>query len=235
VSGADARPARGRPTLVELVGPPGVGKSTIFESLVSRDRMFESRPIPTKRSYLGPMGWNVLVVLGMAVRHRMVLSFGSTAVQSLAYLHGLPQMLEKRPDDRVVVFDQGPIFLLTRPETLAERLVPWRTEALETWNALLDVVVLLDAPDEVLIDRINTRGKEHRIKDASADLAVQFLAQSRAVYSAALDPREGQVRRPAILRIDTSRLSAAEAADEIFTAVEHARADRDRRAAPSRP
>jgi broad-specificity NMP kinase len=233
VSGTDARAPGSRPTIVELVGPPGVGKSTIFKSLLSRDRRFEPRPIPAKRSYLGPMGWNVLVILGMALRHRMTLSFGSRAVRSLAYLRALPQMLEKRPRDRVVVFDQGPIFLLARPGTFDERMSAWRAGALETWNALLDVVVLLDAPDEVLIDRVNARSQEHRIKGAATDVAAEFLAQSRAVYCDTLGAFEGESRGPAILRLDTSRLSAAEAADEIFTAVERVRADRDRPAAPS--
>ena len=233
MSGTDACAPRSGPTIVELVGPPGVGKSTIVESLLSRDRRFEPRPIPAQRSYLGRLGWNVLVVLGMALRHRMMSRLHGQTVRSLAYLRALPQMLAKRPGDRVVVFDQGPIFLLTRPETFDERVSAWRAGALETWNALLDVVVLLDAPDEILIDRVNARSKEHRIKDAAADAAGEFLAQSRAVYYDAMDAFEGEVRGPTILRLDTSRLSAAEAADEIVAAVERVRAGGDRRAAPS--
>lgn len=235
MSGDEARPAPPRPITVELVGPPGAGKSTIFEGLLSRDHRIEPRPIPSKRSYLGPMGRNVPLVLLMALRHRTLSCFAGDGLQSLAYLRVLPRMLEDRPSERVVVFDQGPIFLLTRPGVLHPRLATWHAQALDTWSALLDVVVLLDAPDEMLVDRINARSKEHRIKGASVDTAAAFIAQSRAVYSKALDGLDARAAAPTILRLDTSRLPVDRAVEDIIAAVERRRARPGERLAVSPP
>ncbi len=230
---ADASSVPRRPLLVELVGPPGVGKSTISEALLRRDDRIQARPLPRRRAYAGVLGWNLLAVVTMALRHRMLRRFGGEGLRALTYLRALPRILEANSSDGVVVFDQGPIFLLTRPPTLDERLTGWHTRALATWDALLDVIVVLDAPDAVLIDRINTRSKEHRVKGSYAGTAAAFLAQSRAVYDAAIGGLGQHASNATILRFDTSRHSPAEVVEEIFATVAQLRPGLDLRSAPS--
>ena len=53
---------------------------------------------------------------------------------------------------------------------------------LQQWTETLDLVIWLDAPDDVLIERVQTRGRQHRMKNAAADDAAQFLSRYRACY-----------------------------------------------------
>jgi cytidylate kinase len=80
---------------------------------------------------------------------------------------------------------------------------------------LLDAVVWLEAPDEVLLDRINAREKHHRMKGGVDSMAREALARSRATYELALRRLEASDRSPTILRFDTSR----QATDEIVEAI----------------
>jgi hypothetical protein len=234
VSGRDAGSAPRGPILVELVGPPGAGKSTILEGLLTRDDKIESRPVPSKRSYVGAMGWHLLVVLAMALRHGMLHRCDGGMLRALAYLRALPRILEGWPGTRVIVFDQGPIFLLTRPDVFEERFAPWRARTFATWNALLDVVVVLDAPNAVLIERINTRSKEHRVKGSSFDAAWDFVAQSRVLYDEALAGLGAQGSGPTILRFDTSLCSVTAIVEEIVATLAELCPGWDVRA-PSKP
>lgn len=181
------------------------------------------------------MGWHLLALVTMALRHRMLSRSESGTLRALAYLRALPHVLEGWPGGRVIVFDQGPIFLLTRHDVLEEPLAAWRAQTFDTWNALLDVIVVLDAPNAVLVDRINTRSKEHRVKGAPGHAALDFVARSRAVYDEALSRLAAHGSGPAILRFDTSVNSVAEIVDQIIAVLTDAQADPDSGSASDGP
>ena len=132
----------------------------------------------------------------------------------MAYLQALPRALRGR--EGIVVFDQGPIYFLTRPILLDERLGSWWQRTFDTWSSLLDAVVWLEAPDAVLLDRINARGKLHRLKGSEDQAAFEVLAQGRRAHEGAIARLDGQAPTPAILRFDTSERSADEIVDEVL-------------------
>jgi shikimate kinase len=224
-----------RPLLVELVGPPGAGKSTVFQGLLSRHDRIEPRPPAKSRRHAVPLAWNLLAAAIMLIRHRMPRPLTGVHVRELAYVRALPRILEDRPHDRVVVFDQGPIFLLTRPEFFAKRRTRAWGRMLRTWDGLLDLVVWLDAPDAVLIERINTRSKVHRVKGTTVQSAQTFIATSRASYEEAIGGLGARGPGPLILRIDTSRQSVDEIVDDVLGALAGLRPQPDRLIAESRP
>jgi shikimate kinase len=214
-------PSFAKPHLVELAGPPGAGKSTVFRSLLARDQTIEGRPGLRTREYAGAFTREVLAVLGTLARERYRSRVTLEQVRMMAYLQALPRILERAPspDRRIIAFDQGPVYYLTRPTLTNERLARWRRRVLHTWAPLLDVVVWLDAPDAVLVERINSRDKWHRLKGGPEGRALEVLTESRAAYETVL--RELEMRRhgPAILRFDTSRRSADAIAHEVLAAL----------------
>jgi hypothetical protein len=117
------------------------------------------------------------------------------------------------------VFDQGPLFLLTRHNFMDEPLVTWWNRMLDTWAPLLDVVVRLDAPDTLLRERINTREKSHALKWADRRSALDVFRRSRQVYERTLEAVAARSGGPMILRFDTSTRSADEIADAILSAI----------------
>jgi hypothetical protein len=112
----------------------------------------------------------------------------------------------------VVVFDQGPVYTLVRlhedQDQNSASIELWRRRKLAQWAATLDLVLLLDAPDDVLVERIRGRVKAHALKlgpDASARAAV---AAERGRYDAVIAElmEAASVR---VLRFDTCRTSVA--------------------------
>jgi thymidylate kinase len=83
----------------------------------------------------------------------------------------------------------------------------WWLETAVAWGLLLDTVVWLDAPDDVLIERIRERGRSHRVKGAPEDQARLFLARHRAAYDATLDVLNRTGTR--VIRVDTSTAPAS--------------------------
>lgn len=97
------------------------------------------------------------------------------------------------PRHRLIVLDEGPVFVLGWMQVFgAGRFAGsasyqrWARRTLVAWAALLDVVVLLDAPDLVLADRIRSRAKPHWVKDQSDPEIAAFAARFRAVFAAVI-------------------------------------------------
>jgi hypothetical protein len=222
--GAALTPGRATPSplgpfLVELAGSAGAGKSTIFTALLRRDARVERVPVLGHTRWAPLLVWHVLAVLVTLVRRRALgRQWSRDRILTMAYLQALPRVLASRADraGRVVVFDQGPLFFLTRPVLRDERLRPWWDRTFRRWTGLLDLVVLLDAPDPVLVERINMRPKHHRMKGNDDEAALAFVAEGRAAFEQALATCRPA---PATLRFDTSRVAPDEVVEAIVAAL----------------
>ena len=208
--------------LVELVGPPGAGKSTVFHALLARAENVQVAPVLLTREYAPLLAANVAATLGTLVRRGAIRCLTPAHLRVMAYLRALPAVVERRPPGAggVLVFDQGPLYLLGRPRVMDTRLATWRQEMFESWASLLDVVVWLDAPDPVLVERIDGRSKWHRLKGQPANATTDVLTESRAVYEDMISRLEGRDDRPAILRFDTSDAPPDEIADALLNDVD---------------
>jgi thymidylate kinase len=164
---------------------------------------------------------HALAALGTAARRR-ALDLGRPVeqIRMMAYLRALPEVLAAGDGRRVVLFDQGPLFSLTRSNVADPRLADWWEPTFATWRRRLDLVVWLDAPDDVLLERINARPKFHRVQDRDRQDALSFLSNTRSVYEHAFARLGEQEPAPVVLRVDTGRLS-------VDAAVEHIRSHID--------
>src|SRR5207253_8094260 len=102
----------------------------------------------------------------------------------------LPRMAGSR---RLVVLDEGPVFALAWLQVFgAERLLRstaykrWVQRTLADWARVLDAVVLVDAPDPVLSQRIRARVKPHLVKDQSDQQITAFAARFRAAFASVI-------------------------------------------------
>ena len=85
---------------------------------------------------------------------------------------------------------------------------------MELWAGELGAIVWLDAPDEVLWDRINGRDQWHGTKGERADVGRRFIALYRGLFEDVLHRIE-ILGGPQIVRFDTSRMSGERLAAEV--------------------
>lgn len=170
---------------VELVGPAGAGKSTLSTSLI---RQLHGAP--------GTI-WGLPVLPLLLNGAQLVPTFTSLWIQSrsplwqetrhMVRLRTLQRALRQAapPSDEVLVFDEGPVFALAWLRGFgheALRQPPsaewWRT-ALREWASIMDAVVVLDAPDQLLAARIRARPHPHEVKEYPDPEIARWMARFR--------------------------------------------------------
>ena len=102
----------------------------------------------------------------------------------------LPGLAQGR---RLVVLDEGPLFALTWLQVFgAERLLRsaayerWIGRTVASWAHAIDAVVLVDAPDPVLAQRIRARVKPHMVKHQTDQQISAFAATFRAAFDSVI-------------------------------------------------
>ena len=182
-------PERGvRPLVIELVGPAGAGKSTLARQL--GDRLGASGL---------PLGlWGLPLPRLAAHAARLVPTFWGfvrdgqrplwAEQTQLVRLETLSELVEgRRAAGRPVVLDEGPVFALSwievfYPRREGPRRAAWRRRVLARWARLLDLIVLVDAPDPVLTYRLRTRTKAHPLKHSPDGVIHAFTARFRTAF-----------------------------------------------------
>jgi energy-coupling factor transporter ATP-binding protein EcfA2 len=195
---------------LELVGPAGSGKSTLYRALA----LLCPAIVPGV-----PFGGLGHLRLGLRHAVRLVPAWLASGdrfldekeLRSLSYVVGWADGVERGAAGApLAVFDHGPLFRMARLRAFGPRLVEsaaftrWSEAAVRRWARLLDAVVWLDAPDALLAERIDARDTRHRMKGEEADETQRFLTRYRATYDALL-AEFAAAGGPEPIRVDTSR------------------------------
>jgi hypothetical protein len=217
------------PRVVELAGLAGAGKSTLLRHLEASAAGREPRLVVLhcnhlKRRFPHLLAWEALrllpTALRMVARHRQV--FGEE-LRQLSRLAILPAVLRSPSLRRaeVVVLDEGPVFILARLLALGRTtalgdplLARRRQAAVDHWRGALDLIVWLDAPDEVLAGRIRQRSQPHLVKHAEDAAVVGFLRAFRTAFDRVLDALTVS-RGVACLALDTHARPVSQLTDSL--------------------
>jgi len=202
------------PLVVELAGIAGAGKSTIAHALARLDPEIRARPRVSGPSYLASVPAMVPRAVSLHWPFRGLLA---KETKRALRLHALHRLVHRMRGRGAVVFDEGPVYMLARTLALGGRGVAtpgferwWRTTVAE-WATVLDVVVWLEAPDDVLAARIHTRPQPHPLRGADDPAMHGFLGSYRAAFDRVL--AELRVRRgPQLWTFPTDRASPEETA-----------------------
>ncbi|MEE8450605.1 MAG: AAA family ATPase [Thermoguttaceae bacterium] len=215
------------PSVVEILGPAGSGKTTLLRVLTERWQRIVPN-VDVGRSYCLPFLIRNVTVRwpGFLRQYRRDRWFTWSETRSMVYVEAWHRHLGRRHlgDGRVTVFDQGPLFRLARLRAFGPALTRsavytrWQDEMLRRWTSTLDVAVYLDAPNNVLCERIDARDSRHRIKRHSASEVDDFLRRYRTSFEEVLR-RFADTGRLKVLRFNTARESTAQLADRILASL----------------
>jgi broad-specificity NMP kinase len=213
-----------RPIVMEITGASGSGKSSLARALAGTGGGV---------AHVSLRG-NVSAAQVTRGALRAAVPFASQLVRLPSrpwYRFGLMVQLQcyaellRRLEGRrgIVVLDQGPVYLMSiiqRALTGSNdrpRFLRYWSDTLDFWSRALHLVVVLDAPGDLLLDRIRQRGTPHPLLGKSPEKAARDLAQARRSQKRILDALCARRQGPEVLEIATGGLEVEEVARRILS------------------
>ncbi|HLZ44692.1 MAG TPA: hypothetical protein VKQ05_03345 [Gemmatimonadales bacterium] len=199
----------GRPAVIELVGPAGVGKTTLSQQLEATGQARRGTIWLVPKPVLA---YGTIRQLPAALTlYRETGKFLWNEIKHLARLDALYTFLRTTHwnGTRLVALDEGPVYTLSSLQVVGHRRfcygpsAPFLQQTIQRWVPLLDAVVVLDAPDALLTSRIRSRTKPHLMKQRSALEISAFLEAYRRVTERVL-AEFSAAGGPPVVRLDCS-------------------------------
>jgi len=211
-----------RPAVIELVGPAGVGKTTLSLQLEANGQARRGTIwfVPTPALARGTLRQFPTAL----TLYRETRRFLWDEIKHLARLDALLTFLRTSPWNgaRLVALDEGPVYTLSWLQVIGHRRFREGAQAaflqrtLQQWAPHLDAVVVLDAPDDVIMARIRRRQKPHLVKDRSAPEVTAFIEEYRRAAERVIVDLQA-LGGPPVVRLDCTETDGL--ADRVLNAL----------------
>jgi hypothetical protein len=209
---------------VELAGPAGAGKSATRRALIARTQLRQGMiwGLPARSLLSNGLRLAPSFIPLWLEAHRPLWN----ETRHMVRLRTLREELQRGgPQQSAIIFDEGPVFALAwlrgfgHPVMRQAASEAWWHTVFEEWARLVDMIVVLDAPDELLARRIRCRPEDHEVKQWSDPEIARWMARFRQSLDWVLErlTPEGGV---AVLRLDTSTETPEQLAERTLAAVD---------------
>ncbi len=217
-----------RPRLIEMVGIGGAGKSTLLKALQQRNEKIQTLPLPNKTRYMPVMAkllgvWFPLYLM----KYRQGRWLTMEEIRNIGYLDTWLGYIRSqvRARDLTVVLDPGSVYWLSALQefgpalTRAPYFQRWWENKLDQWSSALDVIVWLEAPNELLLQRVLARQEWHEAKYQSPQVALEYFERYRIWYQKMI-ARMTHRKNIKVFHYRTDRISTEQMAEEVFSTVD---------------
>ena len=216
-----------RPIVVELAGPAGAGKSTVWWLLTTRARAEHASVWNLPRSLLVASALRTLPAMTAVVCRSGALPWED--LKQMIRLDALLSHLRRlrSAPHALILMDEGAVLGMSWLRVLGPAcfrdggMNEWWDRTLDAWAPVLDGIVLLDAPDPVLVHRIRTRAKPHPYKNRPEAEINEFSAAYREAFTwviAGLTARGN----PRVVTVESNGAAPLEIAERVLTTFEDA-------------
>jgi deoxyadenosine/deoxycytidine kinase len=216
------RQGQAQSLLVEIVGTAGAGKTSLLQALRQSSKqiqpIFDFGNLQSIPYYMGAS------LFLLPVHFNDWRNGGRYTLQEIKWMIRLQASYQimrqqKSKNGIVTVMDQGPIYTLARlldhqcTSTKGAVFMKWWIAMLTKWANTLDIIICLDAPVDILLQRVYSRSKWHSAKAKSEQEARDMLAHMQKLYAETLAslPTDGQLT---LISWDTSFSSVEEIAQK---------------------
>lgn len=218
---------------VEVIGLPGSGKTTLVEYLRGKSPNVAAVSIYPALRHLDSFLRSAITLSPVLLSAPVTSSWWWKERIWMVRLGACVRVLGREARSApVLVFDQGPVFTMAQLEGAhpaigrSDSFKGWWDRMLHIWATRLTTLVVLDAPNEVLMERIQARTKSHDLKVSDEHSAYKTLTRGRNLYEkliAELSSR-GDV---CVMRFDSSRLRPDTVSDQVLASLGVVRIGRD--------
>lgn len=187
----DPKTQKRLPRIVELVGVAGAGKSTLRNALMKKNGRIKTLPLPSKFSYIPTLARVYFFWLPLYLaKYRHTRWFTWSQIRNMGYLDTWISTIRSagRTEEDTIIIDPGSVYWLADLQEFGPEISKhpsfqkWWKSKLDQWSAALELILWLDAPEELCVHRIMTREEEHGLKHSSFELGIQELKRYREWY-----------------------------------------------------
>lgn len=217
--------------VVEIVGPAGSGKTTLYQAFEHYSESIRLENFPDVNKVADAP---FFIVHGLRLIPNLLRSYRFNSRQLtrrefawMTILNGWSALLRKQSNDngKIIILDQGPVYLLAEmrlfgPEYLMQKAAEslWQ-DLYSSWAATLDMIIWLDAADEILLNRIQNREQELIVKNHPAKVVYEYLNRYRTEYDCILSTLATRNADLKVLQIDTGRQSTQNIVNQFLSEI----------------
>lgn len=205
--------------LIEMIGPAGSGKTTLIKALCQHDERFALCDRPGLFRRIFAFARLISLCPGLLI-YRPRLS--RDEIRAMIYLQAWHVMYSGGKQQGITLFDHGPLYRIAILREFCTKLSnstrfqQWLTDWTHRWLRTLDVVVLLNAPNDILMERVFARGEFRVLMTVSAEEARRLLDAYRSAFQRVLESEMPPERSPLILSFDTSSAASEDMLREVL-------------------